>query len=820
SAALSKISDLIRTEDDLVTISDLRTQLVNEKSSIDIQLKSIFQKQIQLTMNGLNNLGRAQSSINYLNSNFNRISRISLENINSIEKYELINKMNNIYQFFNSVNSIYNKILTFKDSCDHINGLINQDLSTIVEDDEADIEKNIITDVGDLFPNLFKIHFNLTKLRDFKDQLDDYSLNLSSDYKLLILKLFQPLDFIILKFNKLLKEIISGLLESFQVQNYELIIKLFKIIEVEEKEDLKISCILKIIDHRAHELLKKNMEENGIKYINATKIIESHNDHINGKTNNNNDNNLPIAPKLTYQQQQFYDKSYKHLKIQILSSNVTSRMKNRNYLKFFFQNLESSINETFQNCQDHFFNINSNNNTFEILNNLDWIKIDLLSAYGIQNNLKPPCRWNFFNRIFQIYYDKCQTILSKLIDMEPETLIILNILDFDKDFTSFCKNDLNLKKNELKSIIGEETKEKLLSDYLDLIINKMNDWMNNLIKNENKTFIERKNAPETDGEGFLGLEGSNIAAQMFRQQADVAAGSGQGKILSGVVVDFCKILIKRQNNWSNILKDEVSKLIMVNNRETKNNNEDGETNPEDEVPGGLIEYIIALGNDQLRGADMIESVRNKYVKMVSKKYQDEMEENLNLALDGFINLSKQSLEAIILIMFDDLKPPYSEIFTKKWYNESGTEAQQIVSTLLEYIVDFKTFINPILFDIIIEDIIDELILKYIQALNNQDNHSFSNGNEKKKTKNIEKIKLDIGIFYKSLSEFYGDLQNKFRMFEYLIDFIFLEDVDELVEKFKELVNDYNDIPLEFMKQILYNKKVDVRDQEYILGECD
>ncbi|GMM34187.1 SNARE-binding exocyst subunit [Saccharomycopsis crataegensis] len=802
-SAIDKIASLLQNEDDLVKTNQFKKQFVQEKSTIDIELRSTFQNQIQTTMSGLKTLQQSQNQIDKIKSNFNKISKVSVENKQSIENFELVNETSKIYDFFNKVNKIYNHILHFNDEIKYINDLIDQDVGAHVEDNEDDIEDKVIIDTDMTLPNLFKIHYCLNKLRDMKDQLDEYADNVSNDYKSIITKLFYPLKYAVMKFDKILEEIISMLIESCKENNVELILILIKILDVEEREDLKINCTLTIVEHRVLGLIKKSMEDQGMKYTIASKIDEG--------SNNKNRTNNPQKLKLTFQQQQIYDKNFANIKNQLMQNNSITRLKPRNYLDWFFKILEKSVAETFSNCDEHFRDKAKDEPGlyFEILDNLEWIFDDLNMVKNFIDINLVPKRWNFFQKIFDIYTRNCQKLLTNIIDMEPETLIILSILDYDKKYGQFLKESLAFKKSEIKSVIGDDQKEKLLQDYMGLIVGKMKDWMFNLKRTEEDVFIKREAPPDTDEEGLLGFEGSNVVFRMFIQQADVAAGSGQGRILAGVIGDFCTILIDRQKSWSGLVQSEVQKLLQFNHEESQ----------EEGFPGGLLEYIVALANDQIRGADFIESMKSKYIKMVSKKYSSTMDENLDNVVEGFINSSKECLETLIAIMFDDLTGPFKQIFTKEWYNDSGHQAKQICDTLMEYISDIQPLMNPLLFDIIIENIVDELLIKYLGALDNKHIHSnFSS--QSKKLKIIEKIKLDVSIFFPTFDQFYEGLEGKFRIVEYLIDFIYLDSEEEIVEKFKELVIDFSDVPIDFIGKIMKAKKLDSKKADFIMEECN
>lgn len=174
-----------------------------------------------------------------------------------------------------------------------------------------------------------------------------------------------------------------------------------------------------------------------------------------------------------------------------------------------------------------------------------------------------PAHWQLFDKFYELYYHELNKLITELVNAEPETLIILDILDFDKTFQSTLRKDFGFSKDQAKSVIGEKEKETLLSDYLNLIVTKSNEWFGNLESAEMKIFVERTTPPHTDSEGLLFLDGTKTCFQMFSQQVEVAAGSGQAKILVGVVDKLCELLAARQKNWMDIISVEVKKKCRI-----------------------------------------------------------------------------------------------------------------------------------------------------------------------------------------------------------------------------------------------------------------
>ncbi|CAM9011209.1 unnamed protein product [Wickerhamomyces anomalus] len=738
---LQNISQLLRTEDDLDKVETLKEQLLKEKSSIDVQLKSQSQAQLESTIEDINSLNICQDDIRELKDNITKINKIADDSFGSIKRYELINKITKIHEIFDQSTDIVENISSFNNNLQEVEELI-----------ETEDYENV--DIDFEIPSLLEIHYKLNKLRDFQERLLLLSDSSNEDHKFIVKRVVSKIYDVIKKFDKLLENIIIGLVESVKINNNSLVIRLAKIIDFEEREDIKIDALKGIIS----------------------------------KNSKNNSQNSLFE--------------------QIVNGTIKGRTTARNYKQFFIDKVEESIHEIFQNCYETY---KQKENMFEILDNLDWVFHDLICVKQDLVKLVPP-RWNIFTVYYDFYYRELNILINKLIESEPETLIILEILDFDNKFKDIMISEFGFTKQENKSIIGDVEKEKLLSDYLNLIVLKMNEWMFNLQKTEHEVFRSRIQAPEVDSENLYALEGTKIVFQMFTQQCDVASGSGQGKILAGVVEEFGGLLIKRQSKWGELIKNEVQKLLTLNNKSKKDVGVDG-VNDDDKVPPGLIEYLIALANDQMRGADYTEAISNKYGGMVSSKYSTIIHNALEKVIDGFANLAKQCCDALIVIIFDDLKIALDEIFSKDWYNSNYS--QQVSDTLYEYLGDLKQSMNSYLFEILSEEIVEETVLRYLSNLNKD--VKFKNNNDKF----VNSVKRDFEIFYKLFINFIDQeiIESKFRIVEDFMDLSTETNDDHIVELWIQLVSKFNDISIDFLALILKARKdIDSTPSKAILSK--
>ncbi|ODV71781.1 SNARE-binding exocyst subunit SEC6 [Cyberlindnera jadinii NRRL Y-1542] len=724
STALRNLSQLLRTEDDLDKVESLKEQLIKEKTAIDVQLKSHTQTQLDRMLESMNSLTMCQDDVKTLKENVEQLDSIAVNSFGAISRYELINKISRVHEVFTQSTRIADKVASFHDELKEIDDMI-----------EAENYNDI--DIDSEVPSLLLIHWRLNKFRDFQDQIVELSLRSSDDARFTVKRLTSKTQFTVKKWDTLLENIISGLVESVKVGNHGLVVRFAKIIEYEERHDARISTI--------KEVLQKNEAD-----------------------------------------------VHAGLFQQIVKGSLQHRVYSRDYKQFFLTKLKENVHETFHNCWETFAH---SNNIFEILDNFDWVFQDLSCVQQELSKLVPP-KWDIFKTYYDIYYAELHLLITRLIESEPETAFIIDILDFDNKFQEIMVNEFKFKKSEVESIIGEVEKEQLFKDYLNLLVMMITGWMTNLSNTEQDVFRNRITAPETDSEKLYLLEGTKIVFQMFTQQCDAASGSGQGKILAGAIKEFSTLLIKRQQGWSELVKSEVHRLLLSNNPELRPPPKlEGEI-VDDSVPPGLIEYLTALANDQMRGADYTEAISSKYGSMVSKKYSSQIHEDLENVIDGFANLAKECCDALIVMIFDDLKVVMRKIFTKEWLN--STFAQQIADTLLEYLGDLKHSMNSYLFEILCEEVVEETLLKYLDNLNSDVKFP------KDPERFLGAVKRDFETFYKLFIQFLSQdvIEEKFKIVEHFMDLATEQDLDQIATIWGSTVQSFNDIKIEFLSAVL------------------
>lgn len=640
-------------------------------------------------------------------------------------------------------------------------------------------------------PNLLTIHYHLSKLRDLEDNAQYYAEQSTEDVRRTIRKHFSPLDDLIIKFDAILFDISENLLEIVRTGDRSLVVRVAKIIDVEEKQDLAAQIVEEIQQDapqsRQTTSKQQRLVTNGFGNSSKTDISNSFRRSIGQRPS---DFNLANGPPDENNEQQT-------MKALMGSLKKLHRIR-RGYPERFFEAVQKSVHGLFIECRKAF-----DNDPDQILDNLDWIFTDL-GLVQLELVKCMPTRWKPFNKFVNFYHVELYRMLDEILATEPSAVVLLKILRYVKGYYKHMDKILHVSRDNdeeggvlLVPPLLDGREDKLYDDYLGLIVSKLHEWRSNMAATEKVNFIERAVPPEFGDDQKLALQGEVIMFSIISQQVDVAAESGQGRILLGTVEECGNILRERQADWEKAMREQVDMQL----NEPENPEEMKEKDPNYvPVPGGLVEYLMALANDQIRGADYAEALSNKTAGMVSTKYKTPIVSVWESVCDGFISVAKGCIGGLIKIIFNDLNPPFKAMFAKsEWYK--GKPIKQIVDTIQEYVEECRSLLSPIIFEVFLDDLLEETIIHYLSSLLNH-------GVSLKAPKATDRIKLDIEAMYLLFIKSHEDeahVQSHFRVFEHFLSSL-EADVQVLPDIFINLRADFWDAPLELFEAMVKARK--------------
>lgn len=328
---------------------------------------------------------------------------------------------------------------------------------------------------------------------------------------------------------------------------------------------------------------------------------------------------------------------------------------------------------------------------------LGWIYKDIIR---IKDDVEPlfPEDYEITPYLVKTYHKSLNETLRKIVDSAPEAKVLLELHAWIKEYRQSMK-ELEIPNTWLQPPLLDGKSQDLIEDYVKLIVTKLDEWTVSLISQETSKFQWRTREPEQSDDGQFGMEGVVDFFQLVNQQCDLALDSNQGAVLARVVGESAKVMKRTQQEWLRVVAEEVRFQV--------------EKKPE-EVPGGLVEYVIALANDQLKSADYAEALSARLEPLVSAKYKEQISTALNDAIDGYLDVAKKCTSSLVDFVFNDLKLATKNLITPAWYTDNLMA--QIIETMRDYMSDYQAHLNPSIFDILIEDLLDALLIAYLTAL--------------------------------------------------------------------------------------------------------
>ncbi|KAJ6621396.1 exocyst complex component sec6 [Mycena sp. CBHHK59/15] len=357
------------------------------------------------------------------------------------------------------------------------------------------------------------------------------------------------------------------------------------------------------------------------------------------------------------------------------------------------------------------------------LGSLAWMYQDVIR---MESDVVPcfPSEYEIYSLYVREYHKALNATIKMLVASEPGASVLLSLFEWLKEYKKDMK-ELGVPPELLEPPLLDGKEQSLIEDYLMVIIKKLDEWSANLMKTEVEEFTARRDPPELDSDGLYGSQGgAAILFQMVNQQVDLATESGQGAILARVVSETNRVMRGIQEQWVKVIETEYKK----------------QTDKPEEVAGGLVEYVIALANDQIKSADYAEALLARLEPLVSEKYRVTINERLNDAIDGYLDVAKKCTQTLIDIIFNDLKPATKSLFQPAWYDGI---MRQIVETMRDYMTDYQTYLNPSLLDLLVEDLLDAFLVIYLNGL--------ANSPKLKMPAATERIKEDVSVVFSFFS---------------------------------------------------------------------
>ncbi|OXC71290.1 hypothetical protein AYX13_00157 [Cryptococcus neoformans] len=415
----------------------------------------------------------------------------------------------------------------------------------------------------------------------------------------------------------------------------------------------------------------------------------------------------------------------------------------KNYRHKFLDVMKSTVQQSFE---EYF--LDNQHDFLEFIEGLGWVYKDIIR---IKDDIEPlfPADYEITAFLVKAYHKSLNETLIKVVKSAPEAKVLLELHAWVKEYRVSMK-ELEIPPAWIQPPLLDGKSQELIEDYVKLIVTKLDEWTINLMREETGQFTWRTREPEQAADGLFGMEGVVDFFQLVNQQCNLALDSNQGAVLTRVVTESAKVMRRVQDQWLKLLADEMKAQT--------------EKKPEEVLPG-LVEYVMALANDQLKSADYAEALSTRLEPLVSDKYKEVISARLNEAIDGYIDVAKRCLSCLVQFVFHDVRVATKALITPSWYSEQLMG--QIMETMKDYMGDYQAHLHPSVFEILVDNLLDAFLISYLSALRRASTNSL------RMPIAIQKIKSDISSAFQFFSQYKSSpaLEENFEVLNMIVNML-------------------------------------------------
>lgn len=349
---------------------------------------------------------------------------------------------------------------------------------------------------------------------------------------------------------------------------------------------------------------------------------------------------------------------------------------------------------------------------------LKWYYDDVVTAKKGLSRLMPK-EWQIFDTYVKIYHQVLHDwMCNKIADGNITPSHMLAIIHFKDKYYEKMLSRMRASLSTLEPELPGGRDGDLVREYRQLIIDKVDQWMERIFTSDRKAFINRK-VDDLDGYhngGHFRTKTSGDLWIMLREQMNVAAECQLPEIIEGVTDAMIRALKARQEAWSNLIAESVEVVARPDARRESLENV--------EV---LYDWLLAVANDSL---DVIQEdsteafgrlsvFRLQYETFVSTEYTSASESKLESVRDTFADLMIQCITGFVKIIFaTDLSKAMTEIFTPVWIQQRQ-HMPAICEALSSYLQDYLDRTPELLGSLLVQEMAKQLLVSYLRSVRNK-----------------------------------------------------------------------------------------------------
>lgn len=715
TVSMPRLEDILRHPEDLDKINGLKAEYQRKKSAVDSRLREGLRDQLEAVQRSIGILTEGQRQVLKTKDELQGIDKLCAESQESVEDFSKIDQLARIQRHFDATLMMKKGLENFSDDL--------QEVENLLKEDDDDLENQ---------PNLLRIHMQISRLRDFRDEaMDQIRKANDGSSEATLTEYFQGLDDVIDWFDDHLGTACMNLIPLVQEDNKSMVVRLAVIVMHEEKNDDTVKALQEA--QKDHQDLASRFKS------------------------------MNIGPKTV--------RGYKEKFVQAI--------------EFYAQSQFDKTKEEFLGDPDH------------LEKSFRWYFNDLFTVQQGMQNLVPK-KWKIYKTYTNIYHRMMHDFLVGMID-DPEIPAdnLLRIIHWSEKYYKKMKK-LGWNPAELQPNVLDDREPELVRQWQSVIINAVEEWMDRIFETEKKGLVERQpDALDTNADGYFRTKTLADMWRMLHEQVVASGASERADVVEGVIDAMFRALKGRQTAWQALIDEEYTK-------------HKGPGGDQAEGVQLLQDWLVGVANDQIACIDDNEETgqmgyltrfKRDLEPLVTPKYMaTRANSELDALRDSYVDLSTHCLAQFVAIVFTvDLSSVIPDLFTTKWYGEYAIK--RITSTFEDYMADYTPVLHPSLVDILVEELSDELLVRYLSSVRNK-GVKFRRHVDPFTDKFKDDILTVFAFFQKYEDSFEATIKQKWRLVDWLVRLLEAEKGQPIVNVYESFKVEYWDLQLSWVEAVL------------------